>query len=87
MLCVRLGGYRINQENHMTMHVTTTHLVRTSKVRRWKRSPEFRERMAQVLQQVAEFQPAEVQLIITADAGDAEFEPNGVSVSEHGWAV
>ena len=58
MLCVRLGGYRINQENHMTMHVTTTHLVRTSKVRRWKRSPEFRERMAQVLQQVAEFQPA-----------------------------
>ena len=43
--------------------------------------------MAQVLQHVAEFQPAELRLVATAAAGAAEFQPNGVSVSEHGSAV
>ena len=51
MLYVRLGGYRITQENHMTVRVTTT------QVRSGKGSPEFRERMAQVVHHVAEFQP------------------------------
>ena len=35
----------------------------------WKGSPEFRERMAQVLQHVAEFQPSELELVATAHAG------------------
>ena len=38
-------------------------------VREWKGSPEFRERMAQVLQYVAEFQPSELELVATAQAG------------------
>lgn len=37
-------------------------------VRGWKGSPEFRERMAQVLQHVGEFQPAELGLVATAPA-------------------
>jgi heme-degrading monooxygenase HmoA len=35
----------------------------------WKGSPEFRERMAQVLQHVAEFEPAELALIASAEHG------------------
>ena len=35
-------------------------------VREWKSSPEFRERMARVLQHVDEFQPAELTLIASA---------------------
>jgi heme-degrading monooxygenase HmoA len=35
-------------------------------VRSWKGSPEFKERMAQVLQHVGEFQPAELGLVATA---------------------
>ena len=38
-------------------------------VRGWKGSPEFRERMAQVLQHVDEFQPAELTLIASAEHG------------------
>ncbi len=38
-------------------------------VRDWKESPEFRERMAQVLQHVAEFHPAELELVATARGG------------------
>jgi heme-degrading monooxygenase HmoA len=36
-------------------------------VRGWKSSPEFRERMAQVLQHVDEFQPAELALVASAE--------------------
>jgi heme-degrading monooxygenase HmoA len=35
----------------------------------WKGSPEFRERMALVLQHVAECQPAELTLIASAEHG------------------
>jgi heme-degrading monooxygenase HmoA len=35
-------------------------------VHAWKSSPEFRERMAQVLQHVGEFHPAELELVATA---------------------
>ena len=38
-------------------------------VRGWKSSPEFKERMAQVLQHVTEFQPAELGLVATAGDG------------------
>jgi heme-degrading monooxygenase HmoA len=48
-------------------------------VRDWKGSPDFRERMAQVLQHVAEFQPTELRLIATADAGAAEIMQTGVA--------
>jgi heme-degrading monooxygenase HmoA len=35
----------------------------------WKASPEFRERMARVQAHVATFEPSELDLIATADAG------------------
>jgi heme-degrading monooxygenase HmoA len=40
-----------------------------SAVRAWKSSPEFKERMAQVLQHVGEFQPTELGLVATAENG------------------
>ena len=52
-------------------------------VRDWKGSPEFRERMAQVLQYVAEFQPSELKVVATADAGATEIEQPGVAVAAH----
>ena len=57
---------------------------RLEQVREWKTSPEFRERMAQVLQHVAEFQPSELKVIATADAGDARIEHMDVAVTAHG---
>jgi heme-degrading monooxygenase HmoA len=38
-------------------------------VRAWKSGPEFRERMAQVLQHVEEFDPAELDVVATAEHG------------------
>ena len=38
-------------------------------VKAWKGSPEFRERMAQVLQHVEEFHPTELALVATAEQG------------------
>jgi heme-degrading monooxygenase HmoA len=38
-------------------------------VRGWKGSPEFKERMAQVLQHVDEFHPSELVLVAVADDG------------------
>jgi heme-degrading monooxygenase HmoA len=38
-------------------------------VRGWKGSPEFKERMAHVLQHVEVFQPAELGLVVTAEDG------------------
>jgi heme-degrading monooxygenase HmoA len=38
-------------------------------VRSWKSSPEFRERMAQVLQHVDDFQPTELEVVATAESG------------------
>jgi len=40
-------------------------------VHAWKGSPEFRERMAHVLQHVAEFKPSELEVIATAEQGAA----------------
>jgi heme-degrading monooxygenase HmoA len=40
-------------------------------VRSWKEEPEFRERLARVLQHVDEFQPTELALVAAADAGVA----------------
>jgi heme-degrading monooxygenase HmoA len=44
-------------------------------VRAWKSSPEFRERMAHVLQHVDEFKPTELTLVATADAGSTQESP------------
>jgi heme-degrading monooxygenase HmoA len=38
-------------------------------VHAWKASPEFKERMAQVLQHVDEFKPAELEEIALAESG------------------
>ena len=38
-------------------------------VRDWKSSPEFRERMARVLQHVDEFKPSELTLVAAAEHG------------------
>ena len=38
-------------------------------VHTWKGSPEFRERMGRVQQHVAEFKPAELRTIATAESG------------------
>src|SRR5262249_42064890 len=40
-------------------------------VRAWKGSPEFRERMAQVLQHVDDFRPTELELVAAAEDGSA----------------
>jgi heme-degrading monooxygenase HmoA len=40
-------------------------------VKAWKGSPEFKERMAQVLQHVDDFRPAELELVATAEDGAA----------------
>ncbi len=52
-------------------------------VRVWKSGPEFRERLARVLQHVDEFEPTELAVVATAEAGSAsrgssnqrDFEP------------
>jgi heme-degrading monooxygenase HmoA len=43
-------------------------------VRAWKSSPEFRERMAQVLQHVEHFRPSELELVVEAAGGSVEVE-------------
>jgi heme-degrading monooxygenase HmoA len=41
------------------------------RVKAWKGSPEFKERMARVLQHVDEFHPTELELVATAEDGSA----------------
>jgi heme-degrading monooxygenase HmoA len=55
-------------------------------VRAWKGSPEFRERMAQVQQHVAEFRPSELRVVATADAGAVQIEETGMAVPAPGSA-
>jgi heme-degrading monooxygenase HmoA len=43
-------------------------------VRTWKSAPDFRERIARVLQHVDEFEPSELTLVATAKAGAASAE-------------
>jgi heme-degrading monooxygenase HmoA len=43
-------------------------------VRAWKSSPEFRERMARVLQHVDDFQPTELALVALAEGGAVSTE-------------
>jgi heme-degrading monooxygenase HmoA len=59
-------------------------------VRAWKSSAEFRERMAQVLQYVDEFQPAELTLIASAKHGttnEEEEETMSVHYKKEGIAT
>ena len=44
-------------------------------VRAWKSDPEFRERIARVLQHVDEFEPTELVLVATAEGGSGTIEP------------
>jgi heme-degrading monooxygenase HmoA len=44
-------------------------------VRAWKSDPDFRERIARVLQHVDEFEPTELSLVATAEAGVGTVEP------------
>jgi heme-degrading monooxygenase HmoA len=41
-------------------------------VHAWKSSPEFKERMAQVLQHVDEFKPAELEQVALAEKGSVD---------------
>jgi heme-degrading monooxygenase HmoA len=43
-------------------------------VRAWKSAPEFRERLAHVLQHVDEFEPSELSVVAHAYAGTASSE-------------
>ena len=43
----------------------------TDAVRAWKSAPEFRERLAQVLQHVGDFQPAELDVLATGADGSS----------------
>ena len=44
-------------------------------VRAWKSAPAFRERLARVLQHVAESEPTELALVAIAEAGAASVDP------------
>ena len=44
-------------------------------VRAWKGGPEFKERLARVLQYVEEFEPTELELVATAEAGAPAPDP------------
>jgi heme-degrading monooxygenase HmoA len=44
-------------------------------VRAWKSHPEFRERIARVLQHVDEFEPTELAVVATAESGVGALEP------------
>jgi heme-degrading monooxygenase HmoA len=56
-------------------------------VRGWKGSPEFKERMAQVLQHVGEFTSAELGLVATAEDGIAARAPLPVHYEKAGVAT
>lgn len=49
-------------------------------VRAWKSSPEFRERMAQVLQHVGNFHPSELELVAQADEGTVAVESEAAEI-------
>jgi heme-degrading monooxygenase HmoA len=49
-------------------------------VRAWKSHPEFKERIAQVLQHVDEFEPTELTLVATAAAGAGARELESVRI-------
>jgi heme-degrading monooxygenase HmoA len=44
-------------------------------VRAWKSAPDFRERLARVLQHVDEFEPTELEVVATAAQGAASTNP------------
>jgi heme-degrading monooxygenase HmoA len=44
-------------------------------VRAWKSAPDFRDRLARVLQHVDEFTPTELALVATAEGGASSVEP------------
>lgn len=64
------GRLRLVRDIHLPEQFTSFGEWQTVEaVRAWKSSPEFRERMAQVLQHVGTFQPSELELVAEADHG------------------
>jgi heme-degrading monooxygenase HmoA len=51
-------------------------------VRAWKSAPDFRERLARVLQHVDTFEPSELALVAAAEAGAAAADSSHPSVFE-----
>jgi heme-degrading monooxygenase HmoA len=49
-------------------------------VRAWKGGAEFRERLAQVVQHVADFAPTELAIVATAESGAAESQLEEVAI-------
>jgi heme-degrading monooxygenase HmoA len=45
-------------------------------IRSWKGSPEFRERIAHVLQHVSEFESKNLALLVTAEGGASNVRPD-----------
>jgi heme-degrading monooxygenase HmoA len=54
-----------------TRYVSFGEWADTASVRAWKSAPEFRERIAHVLQHVTEFRPAELEVVATAASGSS----------------
>jgi heme-degrading monooxygenase HmoA len=85
-----LGGFRVTVGTRAVSGAGTLRLTRDARdaevflsfgawesidaVRAWKGAPDFRERLAHVLQHVDEFEPTELALVATADAGAALVE-------------
>lgn len=68
-------------------YVSLGHWANEDAVRGWKGSPEFKERMAQVLQHVADFQSAELGLLATAENCAAAGVPRTVHYEKGGIAT
>jgi heme-degrading monooxygenase HmoA len=54
-----------------TRYVSFGEWADTASVRAWKSAPDFRERIAYVLQHVTEFRPAELEVVATAANGSS----------------
>jgi heme-degrading monooxygenase HmoA len=64
------GQLRLTRDLHQEgRYVSFGDWASNDVVRGWKSSPEFKERMAQVLQHVDEFEAAELGLVATAEDG------------------
>ena len=56
-------------------------------VRRWKSSAEFKERLAQVVQHVSDFQSTQLGLVATAENGESTGTPATVHYEKDGVAI
>jgi heme-degrading monooxygenase HmoA len=64
------GTLRLVRDLHAPgRFVSFGHWESIDQVRAWKSSPDFRERMAQVLQHVDTFEPTELELVLAVEDG------------------